>query len=178
MNQSPKKSSGSTDYYLYLRPNLIIPLSDKQTVSIEDLDLAEQVARASNQAIGRATLDPVYFSDEFNWQPPPQLVEQPVERPAPRTARVKKVLKRFVASPIFEFIVFITPKPFKTMLQWLQERLKEPSTYQGLTVVAGALGYALEPQAIEAIGVAVAAVLGAILVIKREGLIQKVEDAQ
>lgn len=64
------------------------------------------------------------------------------------------------------------------MLQWLQERLKEASTYQGLTVVAGALGYALEPQAVEAIGVAVAAVLGAILVIKREGLIQKAEDAQ
>lgn len=134
--------------------------------------------KKSSGSIERKPVDPVFFSDEFNWRPPAKLVDYPASNPASNPARAKKVLKRFVASPIFEFIVFITPKPFKTMLQWLQERLKEASTYQGLTVVAGALGYALEPQSVEAIGVAVAAVLGAILVIKREGLIQKVEDAQ
>lgn len=64
------------------------------------------------------------------------------------------------------------------MLKWLAERLKEPTTYQGITVLAGALGYAVDPAALEAIAVAVAAVLGAILVIKREGFISKVEDAK
>mgnify|MGYP001544480899 FL=1 len=48
------------------------------------------------------------------------------------------------------------------MLTWLQERLGEPSTYKGLTALAGAVGYQVDPEGFTVIVAVVLAVIGAI----------------
>ena len=54
------------------------------------------------------------------------------------------------------------------MLYWLKSRLKEPSTYQGLTTVLAATGYTLNPEAWEAIVALAAGIIGFIQMIKEE----------
>ena len=46
--------------------------------------------------------------------------------------------------------------------------LKQPSTWRGLTVLLGALGVAVLPGQIEAIGLAVASILGAVETFRNE----------
>ena len=53
-------------------------------------------------------------------------------------------------------------------MKTILDRLKEPSTYRGLAVIAGAAGIVLSPGLVVAIGAAVAAVLGMIEVIRSE----------
>jgi hypothetical protein len=53
-------------------------------------------------------------------------------------------------------------------MKTILDRLKEPSTYRGLAVIAGAAGIVLSPGLVVAIGAAVAAVLGLIEVIRSE----------
>jgi hypothetical protein len=53
-------------------------------------------------------------------------------------------------------------------MKTILDRLKEPSTYRGLVVLAGTAGVALSPDLAAAIGVAVAAVIGLIEVIRSE----------
>jgi hypothetical protein len=50
----------------------------------------------------------------------------------------------------------------------LLEKLKEPSTYRGLAILAGAVGVSLEPSAWEAIGALVASVIGLIEIFRKE----------
>lgn len=45
---------------------------------------------------------------------------------------------------------------------------KQPSTWRGLTVVFGAVGYAVSPELIDAIGASVMSVIGAIEVYRDE----------
>jgi hypothetical protein len=47
-------------------------------------------------------------------------------------------------------------------------RLKEPSTFRGLAILAGLGGIALDPAQVNAIAAAVAAVLGLIEVFRKE----------
>lgn len=50
------------------------------------------------------------------------------------------------------------------ILQWIADRMKERSTWLGLTALAGAVGVALEPEQVEAItllGIAIAGAIGA-----------------
>ena len=54
------------------------------------------------------------------------------------------------------------------MLTWLKDRLTEPSTYQGITTVAAATGYAVNPEAWEAIVTLALGVIGMIEMIKSE----------
>jgi hypothetical protein len=80
----------------------------------------------------------------------------------------KKVLIKFIKSPIFSILILFTPKSIQTMLYWLKSRLKEPSTYQGLTTVLAATGYTLNPEAWEAIVALAAGIIGFIQMIKEE----------
>jgi len=50
----------------------------------------------------------------------------------------------------------------------LLQRLKEPSTFRGLAILAGLCGYAIDPAQINAISSAVVAVIGLIEVFRRE----------
>ena len=50
----------------------------------------------------------------------------------------------------------------------LLQRLKEPSTFRGLAILAGLCGYAIDPAQLNAISSAVVAVLGLIEVFRRE----------
>jgi hypothetical protein len=50
----------------------------------------------------------------------------------------------------------------------LLAKLKEPSTFRGLAILGGVLGVALEPSKWDAIGTAVAAIIGVIEVFRKE----------
>jgi len=47
-------------------------------------------------------------------------------------------------------------------------KLKEPSTYRGLTILTGLVGINLAPELTVAIGTAVAAIIGLIEVVRKE----------
>lgn len=55
-----------------------------------------------------------------------------------------------------------------TMLKWIKKRLKEPTTYKGAVLVAGAFGLSVSPELWEAITVFVASGIGLIWVIEDE----------
>lgn len=50
----------------------------------------------------------------------------------------------------------------------LLSRLKEPSTFRGLAILAGLCGYALDPAQVNAISAAVAALIALIEVFRKE----------
>jgi hypothetical protein len=52
--------------------------------------------------------------------------------------------------------------------KWIKNRLREPSTYQGLAVAIGAIWGAVEPEALELIGTGVLSIIGGIQMIKKE----------
>lgn len=92
-----------------------------------------------------------------------------VNAPSRRKKRsLKRVLIKFIKSPIFSVLILFTPKSIQTMLYWLRSRLKEPSTYQGLTTVLAATGYTLNPEAWETIVALAAGIIGMIQFIKEE----------
>lgn len=51
---------------------------------------------------------------------------------------------------------------------WLASRAKEPTTWKGLTILIGILGFNLDPELLPQIGTAVAAVIGVIEVVRKE----------
>lgn len=53
-------------------------------------------------------------------------------------------------------------------MKTILDRLKEPSTYRGLVVLAGTAGVILSPELATAIGATVAAIIGLIEVIRSE----------
>jgi hypothetical protein len=53
-------------------------------------------------------------------------------------------------------------------MKTLLAKLKEPSTIRGLAIVAGVAGLSLEPAKWDAIGAAVAAVIGLIEIFRKE----------
>lgn len=53
-------------------------------------------------------------------------------------------------------------------MQWILDRLKEPSTWKGLTGLLGVIGISLSPDLVAQIGLAVAAVISAIEVFRAE----------
>jgi hypothetical protein len=53
-------------------------------------------------------------------------------------------------------------------MNWIIERLKEPSTYRGLAGIGGLVGLAFSPAQWEAISAAVVAVLSAIELFRSE----------
>lgn len=53
-------------------------------------------------------------------------------------------------------------------MTYILERFKEPSTWRGIAILAGALGMQVSPDLIPAIGTVVAAALGGIEVIRKE----------
>ncbi len=54
------------------------------------------------------------------------------------------------------------------MKEWILERLSEPSTYKGISLIAGMFGLVLAPDQIAAIGASVMAAYGAIEAIRKE----------
>lgn len=94
-----------------------------------------------------------------------------------RGAKVKRVLRRVVSMPIFDLAIELSPKPISAMLDFLKKKMSEPSTSRGLTALAGALGYALNPDYLEVIvGVAVAIMALIEMVRDEEKLIITVEE--
>ena len=87
----------------------------------------------------------------------------------PEVRRTKKVLSRKNIVPIIDFTIFIINKrPITMIWNWLKDRLKEPSTYQGVTAIAGAIGVTVQPDMYEAIAALMLAVIGLIQTIKKE----------
>ena len=91
------------------------------------------------------------------------------ETEVPKVIRRKKVLSRERILPIIDFTVFIINKRAVTMTwNWLKSRLKEPSTYQGVTAIAGAIGVTVQPDMYESIAALMVAIIGVIQTIKKE----------
>jgi len=91
------------------------------------------------------------------------------ETKMPEVTRRKKVLSRERILPIIDFTVFIINKRAVTMTwNWLKSRLKEPSTYQGVTAIAGAIGVTIQPDMYESIAALMLAIIGVIQTIKKE----------
>ncbi len=91
------------------------------------------------------------------------------ETEVPKVIRRKKVLSRERIVPIIDFTVFIINKRAVTMTwTWLKSRLKEPSTYQGVTAIAGAIGVTVQPDMYESIAALMLAIIGVIQTIKKE----------
>ena len=91
------------------------------------------------------------------------------ETEMPKVIRRKKVLSRERILPIIDFTVFIINKRAVTMTwNWLKSRLKEPSTYQGVTAIAGAIGVTVQPDLYESIAALMVAIIGVIQTIKKE----------
>ena len=56
----------------------------------------------------------------------------------------------------------------KSTLQWIKQRLNEPSTWMGFVTLAGVIGLTVSPELAEAVAALAASAIGLILVIKRE----------
>jgi len=91
------------------------------------------------------------------------------ETKLPKVIRRKKVLSRERIVPIIDFTVYLINKRAVTMTwTWLKSRLKEPSTYQGVTAIAGAIGVSVQPEMYESIAALMVAIIGVIQTIKKE----------
>ena len=91
------------------------------------------------------------------------------ETKVPKVIRRKKVLSRERILPIIDFTVHLINKRAVTMTwNWLKSRLKEPSTYQGVTAIAGAIGVSVQPDMYESIAALMVAIIGVIQTIKKE----------
>ena len=91
------------------------------------------------------------------------------ETKAPKVIRRKKVLSRGKIIGILDFTVYLINKRAVTMTwNWLKSRLKEPSTYQGVTAIAGAIGVTVQPDLYESITALMLAIIGVIQTIKKE----------
>lgn len=55
------------------------------------------------------------------------------------------------------------------MKEWLKDRLKERSTYIGLSLLLGSFGVTLAPEQLELIAAAVGTISGAILTATKDG---------
>lgn len=53
-------------------------------------------------------------------------------------------------------------------MKWIKDRLKEKSTYHGLTLLAGSFGLLIDPALLEMIGTGVVGVMGLIETVSRE----------
>lgn len=81
----------------------------------------------------------------------------------------RRVLNKVNPIPIIDLIIItLAPKPIIIMWKWIKDRLKEPSTYQGVTVLTSAIGLTLSPELWESIVTLAGAVIGLIQVIKKE----------
>lgn len=81
----------------------------------------------------------------------------------------KKVLSRAKIIGIMDFTVYLINKRAVTMTwTWLKSRLKEPSTYQGVTAIAGAIGVTVQPDMYESIAALMLAIIGVVQTIKKE----------
>ena len=91
------------------------------------------------------------------------------ETKMPKVTRRKKVLSGVRILPIIDFTVYLINKRAVTMTwTWLKSRLKEPSTYQGVTAIAGAIGVTVQPDMYESIAALMLAIIGVIQTIKKE----------
>jgi len=53
-------------------------------------------------------------------------------------------------------------------MKWILERLKEPSTYKGISLALGALGLMIAPDLLMEIGTSLGVIYGAIELIRKE----------
>ena len=95
-------------------------------------------------------------------------LERVNETPMPKLKR-KRVLGIRKIIPIIDVTVFIINKrPITMIWNWLKERFKEPSTYQGVVAIASAVGASISPELWEAIATFAVGLIGLIQVVKKE----------
>ena len=118
--------------------------------------------RKTSSGLTKATV-PTVGLPHHRIEPPIRKVSQPP----------KDVLKpKPFRSILLALLPLITQKP-KNMLQWIKDRLREASTYQGATGLAGAIGYTLNPEMVELIGTIVIGIISLIQMAKSEKIAEK-----
>lgn len=118
-------------------------------------------------------------SSGFTDVPPVGIDHRVVEPPI---RKVSDPTKEVLSSPrprvnLLNLLLTIIQIPRKKMLQWIKDRLKEPSTLQGATGLAGVAGYALNPELLELIISTVVSIISIIQIAKNEKLAQKKDNA-
>lgn len=53
-------------------------------------------------------------------------------------------------------------------MKWIKDRLKEKSTYHGLTLLAGSFGLIIDPSLLEMVGTGIIGAMGLIETVSRE----------
>lgn len=107
----------------------------------------------------------------------------PVEYKERKRLNIKKSLSRIFSAKNISFLGDISLylptnnlpiQMLKIVKRWFQERGKEPSTYQGLTMLLGVVGFSISPQDWETISAFVVSLIGLIQMIKKERVEPKI----
>lgn len=93
-------------------------------------------------------------------------------KPIKKDESSKLVLKFQAYKFIFAFLLQLTKKD-KNMLNWIKERLEEPSSYQGIVGLLAAVGYTLNPEMIDLIATTAVGLISLIQLGKKEKLVEK-----
>lgn len=112
----------------------------------------------------------------FDHKPPKNKRFRKVEQPE-RVYEVPKKPNQFVLKIkayklILAFLLQLTKKD-KNMLTWIKERLEEPSSYQGIIGLLAAVGYTLNPEALELIASTAVGLISLIQLGKKEKFVDK-----
>lgn len=111
------------------------------------------------------------------WSRPKNLENMRAAEPADKSPRkrkrkpfswVKKIKFKEVAITAIQLTINPKTTVMNQLKKWLASRGKEPSTYQGLTVLLGILGWSVSPEMIEEIIAIVTGVIGLIHLVKRD----------
>lgn len=98
---------------------------------------------------------------------PPERAQEPPHVDLVHWSRGEKLWRvvRPVLVPVSVIFVSLLIQPKQTigaMLTWLKERFEEPSTYKGITALAGAAGFTVDPDGFAVITAIVLAIIGLI----------------
>lgn len=85
----------------------------------------------------------------------------------------QKVLQLSSNKLMMWLVSLLIKKTHKIMLNWIKDRLKEPSTLQGAAGLAGAVGYILNPEMLELIATTVVGLISLVQMAKKEKLVEK-----
>ena len=91
----------------------------------------------------------------------------------PKKKEPNKLVLKFQAYKfIFAFLLQLTKKD-KNMLNWIKERLEEPSSYQGIIGLLAAVGYTINPEMLELIATTAVGLISLIQLGKKEKFVEK-----
>ena len=99
--------------------------------------------------------------------------DEPKKRSVLKRMKTKVIMRVRILGILARILIITIQIKRKGMLNWIRERLEEPSTYQGITGLLAAIGYAVNPEMLEVILTTAVGVISFIQMSKNEKLVQK-----